>query len=147
VINGVFAGTAITFLAIGFQSMMADAADEHELLFGARREGLYFSGITFSAKAASGVGSFIAGFALDLIHFPVDIANKGGDNVHLTTATVNGLGFVYGVVPAAITAICIVLTVFYRIDRHTHAAMQTELVTRRATANAPPNDTISQLEK
>ena len=137
VTNGVIAGIAVTFLAIGFQSMMADAADEHELLFGARREGLYFSGITFSAKAASGIGSFIAGFALDLIDFPVDIASKGGDSIHLTGATVNGLGLVYGVAPAAITAICILLTIFYRIDRHTHAAIQTELVTRRAAQRAP----------
>src|SRR6202012_583047 len=36
---------------IGFQSMMADAADEHEILFGARREGLYFAGISLSVKA------------------------------------------------------------------------------------------------
>lgn len=136
VTNGVIAAIAVTFLAIGFQSMMADAADEHELLFGARREGLYFSGITFSAKAASGVGSFIAGFALDAIDFPVDIANKGGDNIHLTGATVNGLGLVFGVAPAAITAICILLTIYYRIDRHAHAEIQTELVARRAVANA-----------
>ncbi len=58
--NAVLAGVAISFLTIGFQSMMADAADEHELLFGARREGLYFAGLSFSTKAASGLGGFIA---------------------------------------------------------------------------------------
>jgi GPH family glycoside/pentoside/hexuronide:cation symporter len=130
-INSLMASTAVTFLAISFQSMMADAADEHELLFGARREGLYFSGITFSAKAASGIGSFIAGAALDLIHFPVDIASKGGDSVHIAVATVNDLGLVYGVGPAAMTAICILVNWFYRIDRHEHARIQSELVRRR----------------
>ncbi len=39
-INALIVGVAITFLTVGFQSMMADAADEHELLFGARREGV-----------------------------------------------------------------------------------------------------------
>ncbi|MEI9888403.1 MAG: MFS transporter [Rhizomicrobium sp.] len=96
-VNNVLVYGAVTVLAISFQSMMADAADEHELLFGARREGLYFSGTTFSAKAASGIGSFLAGVALDLIAFPVDIAAKGGDAIHLTRATVNDLGIVYGV--------------------------------------------------
>ena len=130
-VNNVLVFGAVTILAVAFQSMMADAADEHELLFGARREGLYFSGTTFSAKAASGLGSFIAGAALDLIHFPVDIANKGGENLHLAASTVTDLGLVYGVAPAAMTAVCIVINSLYRIDRHTHARIQAELVKRR----------------
>ncbi|HXC55448.1 MAG TPA: MFS transporter [Rhizomicrobium sp.] len=134
VVNGVLIYAAVTVLAISFQSMMADAADEHELLFGARREGLYFSGTTFSAKAASGIGSFLAGVALDLIHFPVDIAAKGGDNLHLSAATVDDLGLVYGVGPAAMTALCIAINYFYRIDRHAHARIQAELVARRGAA-------------
>ena len=145
-INSLIASTAITFLAIAFQSMMADAADEHELLFGARREGLYFSGITFSAKAASGIGSFIAGIALDLIHFPVDIANKGGDNVHIAASTVNDLGIVYGVGPAAMTAVCILINAMYRIDRHEHARIQAELTARRATPPVAVTDKIAMPE-
>lgn len=131
VVNGVLIYAAVTVLAISFQSMMADAADEHELLFGARREGLYFSGTTFSAKAATGIGSFLAGIALDLIHFPVDIAAKGGDNIHLAAQTVNGLGLAYGVGPAAMTALCIAVNWFYRIDRHAHARIQAALIARR----------------
>jgi GPH family glycoside/pentoside/hexuronide:cation symporter len=135
-VNGVIAAIAITFLTISFQSMMADAADEHELLFGARREGLYFSGITFSAKAASGVGGLLAGVALDLIHFPVAIANKGGDAVHLAPGVVDNLGLIYGVAPAAMTALCIVINAAYSIDRKEHARIQGALVERRA-ATAP----------
>ncbi len=145
-VNALIASTAVTFLAIAFQSMMADAADEHELLFGARREGLYFSGITFSAKAASGIGSFIAGIALDLIHFPVDIANKGGDNVHIAATTVNDLGIVYGVGPAAMTAICILINAMYRIDRHEHARIQAELVARRALPPVAVTDKLAMPE-
>ena len=65
-LGGIGASAAL----IGFQSMMADAADEHEILFGARREGLYFAGISLSAKASSGIGALIAGLVLDLIGFP-----------------------------------------------------------------------------
>jgi GPH family glycoside/pentoside/hexuronide:cation symporter len=135
-INNVLVYGAVTVLAIAFQSMMADAADEHELLFGARREGLYFSGTTFSAKAASGLGSFLAGIALDLIHFPVDIANKGGENIHLSQAIVDHLGMVYGVAPAAMTLVCIIVNSMYRIDRHTHARIQAELTQRRVALAA-----------
>ena len=131
-INAFFHGVALAFLAVGFQSMMADAADEHELLFGARREGLYFSGITFSAKAASGLGGFIAGLALDAIAFPANVAAKGGDKAHLALSTVNGLGFIYGVVPALMTCACIVLLMYYSIDRETHASIQADLELRRA---------------
>ena len=134
-VNNVLVFGAVTVLAISFQSMMADAADEHELLFGARREGLYFSGTTFSAKAASGLGSFLAGVALDLIAFPVDIASKGGDNIHLTASTVNDLGIVYGVLPAAMTLLCIAVNYFYRIDRKEHARIQAELGRRRKAAS------------
>ena len=55
---------------VAHPAMMADAADEHEMLFGARREGLYFAGLGFASKAASGLGQVAAGFALDALHFP-----------------------------------------------------------------------------
>lgn len=60
---------AVTCVAISFWSMLADAADEHEFLFHERREGLFFAGLTFSAKAAIAVGSLVAGVALDAIGF------------------------------------------------------------------------------
>ena len=63
-------GLGGSIATIAFQSMMADATDEHEHLFGARREGLYFAGITLSAKASSGLGAWIGGIALDVIGFP-----------------------------------------------------------------------------
>jgi len=144
--NAFFAGVAITFLTVGFQSMMADAADEHELLFGARREGLYFAGLSFSTKAASGLGGFIAGIALDAIAFPADLAAKGGDKAHLALSTVNDLGFIYGIVPAAMTCACIVLLMYYRIDRDTHASIQADLTVRRAEIRAEAAVTLPQPE-
>ncbi len=66
ILGGIGGGIA----TIAFQSMMADATDEHEHLFGARREGLYFAGITLSAKASSGLGAWIGGITLDVIGFP-----------------------------------------------------------------------------
>ncbi|HEX4301220.1 MAG TPA: MFS transporter [Rhizomicrobium sp.] len=129
--NNFLVGIAITFLTVGFQSMMADAADEHEMLFGARREGIYFAGLSFSTKAASGLGGLISGAVLSLIHFPADLAAKGGDAAHIAPATVNALGLAYGIVPGVLTFACIVFTMFYRIDRAAHARIQETLAARR----------------
>ncbi len=78
--------------AIGAQSMMADAVDEHEHLFGVRREGLFFSGLAFAVKAASGLGGFLAGVSLDMIGFPAELVSKGGD-VHLSAEIIRNLGY------------------------------------------------------
>jgi glycoside/pentoside/hexuronide:cation symporter, GPH family len=137
VTNAVIVGIAITFLTVGFQSMMADAADEHELLFGARREGVYFAGLSFSTKAASGLGGLISGLVLSLIGFPSDLAAKGGDAAHIPLATVNALGLAYGIVPGAMTFACIIFTLFYRIDRAAHARIQGALAERRAGETPP----------
>ncbi|WP_293453037.1 MFS transporter [Phenylobacterium sp.] len=64
------AGIGIGLIIVALPAMMADAADEHELLFGHRREGLYFAGLGFAGKAAAGLGQMAAGFALDALHFP-----------------------------------------------------------------------------
>ncbi len=60
-------GMAVIFAVISLASMMADAADEHELLFERRRQGLYFAGIGFAGKAATGLGAFVGGVGLDAI--------------------------------------------------------------------------------
>lgn len=68
--NASIVGVGVGLLSVAYPAMMADAADEHEVLFGARREGLYFAGLGFASKAASGLGQMAAGFALDALHFP-----------------------------------------------------------------------------
>jgi GPH family glycoside/pentoside/hexuronide:cation symporter len=70
IVNVGIAGFGLAFPVVAYPAMMADAADEHELLFGHRREGLYFAGLGFASKAATGLGQVAAGFALDALHFP-----------------------------------------------------------------------------
>ncbi|MGH7012411.1 MAG: MFS transporter, partial [Caulobacteraceae bacterium] len=80
-INGLIVGVGVGFLAVAYPSMMADAADEHEYLSGHRREGLYFAGLGFAGKAASGLGALTAGFSLDLIGFPRHAASDVGASI------------------------------------------------------------------
>jgi GPH family glycoside/pentoside/hexuronide:cation symporter len=131
-VNALLSGAALVGVAIGAQSMMADATDEHEHRFGVRREALFFSGLTLAVKAASGLGGFIAGVALDVIHFPAAIAAKGGD-VQLPADVIRHLGLVAGPLPAAITLIAPIILLGYRLSRRRHAAILTELAQRRSS--------------
>jgi GPH family glycoside/pentoside/hexuronide:cation symporter len=124
-------GMGASAALIGFQSMMADAADEHEHLFFARREALYFAGITTSAKASSGIGALIAGIALDLIGFPHGAAATGATAGHIPAETIRNLGLVYGPGAALFTAIAIIVLFGYRLNRAGHTKIREELESRR----------------
>jgi GPH family glycoside/pentoside/hexuronide:cation symporter len=115
--------TAIS-LGIAFPSMMADAADEHELLFGSRREGLYFAGLTLSAKAASGAGAFVAGIGLDLIGFPSDVTNAA---VVIGADVTRELGLIWGPGAGFISLLSVVALIRYRLDEGAHAEVLSAL--------------------
>jgi GPH family glycoside/pentoside/hexuronide:cation symporter len=112
--------------------MMADAADEHEAQFGTRREGLYYAGLNFSAKAASGLGALIAGLGLDLIGFPTDLAAHG--MVHIAAPVARDLGLMIGPGVAAIFAVATPILAGYRLDRPAYARIQRILDERRRAA-------------
>jgi GPH family glycoside/pentoside/hexuronide:cation symporter len=68
-----FIGTAgILHSAVSGVSMMGDIADEHELHHGLRQEGVYFGSHNFALKCTTAVGSLVAGFALEIVNFPIN---------------------------------------------------------------------------
>lgn len=135
-INGLLMGTAIMVGGVGFQSMMADTADEHEYLFGVRREGLFFSGLTLAYKAASGLGGLIAGLALDAIRFPTDLASRGPDAV-IPVEVLNKLALASGPLPALIAFLAPLFLFGYRLTRRRHAEIIAALEARKAGEAAP----------
>lgn len=124
-------GVLLAAAAIAFASMMADAADEHEHLFDARREGLYFAGWSFAGKAAAGVGALIAGLVIQLIQFPSDLAAHGGEAIVLPQVTINLLGFFYGPGAGVLYLGAILVILRYRLDSRAHAAILNDLRERR----------------
>jgi GPH family glycoside/pentoside/hexuronide:cation symporter len=132
----VLSGAGVTGAIVGFQSMMADAADEHEHLFHSRREGLYFAGISLSAKASSGLGVFIAGLAMDAIGFPHDIAAKGAGLV-IQAHTARDLGLLYGPGAAVVTLLGVLVLFGYRLNRNSHAQILETLAARRQLNQVP----------
>ena len=128
-INGIFLGTAMMIGGVAFQSMMADAADEHEWLFGVRREGLFFSGLILAFKAASGIGGLIAGVALDAIDFPLHLAAKGA-NAAIPAGVIARLGLISGPLPAGVVAVAPVFLFGYHLTRKKHAQILVALEER-----------------
>jgi GPH family glycoside/pentoside/hexuronide:cation symporter len=113
-------------------SMMADAADEHELLFGTRREALYFASLLLAVKSAVGLGGLLAGFALDFIRFPRDVASITGP---LPQDVVDTLGLIQGPVAAAIGVVAALLLLGYKIDRTALMRIQSALAAKTAASS------------
>ena len=127
--NSFVAGIGVGFTSIAYPSMMADAADEHEHLFGRRREGLYFAGLGFAAKAATGLGVLVAGICLDLIRFPKDVAHHVG--IVLPEDVQVRLVMIWGPGAAVICVISMVIFAAYNITRERHAEIAEALKAKR----------------
>ena len=118
-LNSFVAGIGTGFVSVAYPSMMADAADEHEFLFGRRREGLYFAGLGFAGKAATGLGVMAAGLALDLAHFPKDIGRSAG--AVLAPDMQDRLVLIWGPIAAVIAVVSLIIFASYKITRARHA--------------------------
>ena len=138
-INSGVAGIGIGLASVAYPSMMADAADEHELLFGRRREGLYFSGLGFANKAATGLGVLVAGLALDLIQFPKDIGHQVGAVLPLDVQV--GLVVIWGPLASVGAVISLIIFAGYAISRQRHAEIAGELKARRGSEPEPAPST------
>lgn len=102
-------------------SAYADIADENELRFGARQQGILYSTQTFFSRIQQAVGAALAGWALTLIAFP-----KGALPGHIPLPVLHGLAgaFVLSTIPGVLTA------VFYArlgISRASHDATRAAL--------------------
>lgn len=130
VINGV----SFTFALIAFLSIIPDATDEHELLFGARREGLYFAGWSFAGKCATGAGLLIAGIVLQVINFPSNVSEHDMAGVTIPEQTANWLGIAGGPGCGLIAIIGVAIAWFYHVDKKAHARIKAELTARRSAS-------------
>ena len=127
-------GAMLGAAAVASLAMAPDAVDEHELLFGNRREGIFGAANAFANKAASGAGTLLAGFALQIIGFPAIAAGHGAATVEISERTADLLGLVYGPAAAAISLLAVILLLAYRIDRRTHEGIIAALRDRSGPA-------------
>lgn len=132
--NSVLTGMFIGSSTIVYQSMFVDAADEHQVLYGARREGLFYAGLSLAVKCGAGLGALLAGVGLDLIAFPSDIANRNIESLVIAPKTIDALGLVYGPAPALIMMLAAALLLGYRVNRAEYARIRVELDRRAEVA-------------
>ena len=126
-------GLGLGLVYIAYPSMMADAAEEHEHLFGHRREGLYFSGLGFAGKAAAGMGAMVAGFALDILCFPHELARQ--PDAVIGESVLVGLVLAWGPFCSALVVLGALIFAPYAITRARHTEIITALRRKRATAS------------
>jgi GPH family glycoside/pentoside/hexuronide:cation symporter len=126
----ILAGLGIGLLVVAYPAVMGDAADEHEVLFGIRREGLYFAGLGFASKAAGGIGQTVAGFALDALHFPKAAGATVGAIV--PEHTLRLLVLAWGPLPAVFALLAAAALVPFAVTRARHAEIAATLRVKRA---------------
>lgn len=121
----VFSTIGILHAGVSGASMMGDIADEHELRHGRRQEGVYFGSHNFALKCTGAVGNLVAGFALDLVNFPVN--SRPGE---VPEQVLFDFGLVYVVI---VVMVVVALWVFwpYDMSRERHATIRTELSRRQ----------------
>jgi len=125
-----FQGMCTVQANVAFGSMVADVVDEYEFETGKRQEGIFFAASSFSAKATTGVGNVIAGFALDIISWPRGAHIKSAADV--APETIVNLGVIYGPLVAAFGFLSIWCYSHYKLTRERHAEILVELDLRRA---------------
>lgn len=112
-------------------SMISDTIDQNDLEHGARREGIFSSAIAFSAKAASGVGTLLAGVALDLIAFPRPV--PGLPVPEIATHQATALGWIVGPGLMGLWLFTLLFLSRYRLTRAEHAHIVSQLAQRAQT--------------
>lgn len=126
-------GACNSFFFIGFQSMVADAVDEHELKFGQRCDGLYYSALVFSSKSAVGLGSLIAGIVLAVVGLDGKAVNKAAA---ISDTAESFLGLLWGAGHGLAFLLSVPLILAYRLNRSQHTDVLKELDEQRLKFSA-----------
>lgn len=118
--------TVLIMVSIALSSMIADVAEENEIRTGRREEGLFYAARNFSLKATTGIGTLLAGVALDAIRFP-----DGADPASLDPGVVFRLGLVYGPILMLVYLAGLGFILRYGISRQGHRENLAVLAARR----------------
>lgn len=116
-------GIAAALVVVG--SMMADITDEDELLNDRRREGIFFGAISFSGKAATGIGTALGGLVYDAVGL-----YQGLDPSQAPVSIERQLGLVTSGALCGLVGLSFLFFRGYTLSRERHAAIRAELDAR-----------------
>jgi len=127
-----------TLLAVGFGwsfsiassmvvvgSMMADITDEDELCNRRRREGIFFGSLSFASKAASGMGTVLAGVVYDFAGLA-----RGLDPSQAPPGSAQTLGLSTGLVIVVLVVLAVSIFRGYELTRARHSEIRRSLDAR-----------------
>ncbi len=121
-------------LNISVMSALADVADENEVRFGLRQEGVLYSTRALFSKLDTALGAALGGWVLTIIAFP-EKAQPG----HVDPAIIDRLGLFIGPVAMIPGLISALLYAGYSITKKDHAATRARIAELHAArASAPP---------
>jgi Na+/melibiose symporter-like transporter len=112
--NGISQAFFIAYIIL-LDSMLSDVVDEHYLITGHKDEGLFFSARSLATKASYGLGSFLAGIALDIIKFP-----QAASPENVPQQAVNSLATVAGPISLILFISTIIISHRYRLTSQRH---------------------------
>jgi Na+/melibiose symporter-like transporter len=121
--------------------MMADVVEDNAIRTGRRSEGLFFSSMSFIAKALSGAGTFLAGQLLALAEFP-----EHANPATLDPAIPAHLAYLYVPTLLLFYAIGIVALSRYRISKEQHEDNVRRLREGVDSASAPVSGDLPGVE-
>ncbi|HLZ75401.1 MFS transporter [Phenylobacterium sp.] len=135
-----FASVLLTYLLalmglVVLSSMVADVVEDQAVKSGTRSEGVVFATNGLVPKITAGLGAFLAGVMLTLVHYPLGAAPGT-----VPWEDVRRLAMLYLPLLALLTGSSIWALSFYKIDRATHEANLDRLreVAALATIQEPP---------
>ncbi len=96
-------------------SMMADVVEDVAVVTRQRSEGLLFAANGLIQKCVTGVGTFLSGVILTIVHFP-----QGAIQGHVDPLILRHLAVIYLPIIVGFGAVSIAVLLFYNIDRSVH---------------------------
>jgi GPH family glycoside/pentoside/hexuronide:cation symporter len=135
-----FASVLLTYLLalmglVVMSSMVADVVEDQAVKSGTRSEGVVFATNGLVPKITAGLGAFLAGVLLTVVHYPLGAAPGT-----VPWEDVRHLAMIYLPLLALLSGSSIWALSFYKIDRATHEANLERLreVAALATIKEPP---------
>jgi len=128
----VLAAIGIAYLLVGTGTMLADIADEHELLSRQRHEGIFFGTLSFTNKCSAALGSLIGGAVLDWLNWPVGSAIRTAADID--PLTLQQLGLAWGPTALILGLPGLWYIARYRLTRQRHEQILLELQAQRDPA-------------
>lgn len=116
------AGFFASILWIIPTSMIADAADQDELLTGERREGTFFGLFHFGEQIAAGAAILVTGILIDAF------AGLLPGETRQSAMTIGRIGMLYSLLPAGLLAVSSLLILRYSLDEDRIDQIQEDLI-------------------